>query len=229
MPYQPKVHTARLEFPRSRWAATGSTSPSAVAPSGWLPHEGGMLAAKYTLGALFLVTSALMGCSKTSAVSTEAADTPSTPRSLLAVGAALPHLVGIDQSGMEHHLDASVGKVTLVYFYPKDGTPGCTKEACAFRDVWQKFQHAGVSLYGVSRDSREAHAQFATEHKLPFPLISDGDGLWEKAFLVPSRLGMSTRVSFLFDKSGKLAKVYPSVDPGVHAERVLADVASLPK
>lgn len=188
-----------------------------------------MSAVTHLLAALVLVAPTLTGCSKTPVASTEPADTPSAPRSLLAVGAELPHLVGIDQNGTEHHLESNVGKVTLVYFYPKDGTPGCTKEACAFRDVWQKFQQTSVSLYGVSRDSKEAHAQFATEHKLPFPILSDSDGLWEKAFLVPSKNGKSTRVSFLFDRAGKLAKVYPAVDPGVHAEQVLADVAALPK
>jgi thioredoxin-dependent peroxiredoxin len=147
--------------------------------------------------------------------------------SLLAKGKDLPDLVGIDQLGKEQRLKSNVGRITLVYFYPKDGTPGCTKQACAFRDVWQRFEQAGVALYGVSRDDRASHEKFASEHKLPFPLIADAEGKWATAFGVPSTLGMSRRVSFLFDKFGKVAYVYDKVDPGIHADQVLRDVTSL--
>lgn len=146
--------------------------------------------------------------------------------SLLAVGASLPELVGTDQSGTEHQLKANKGQPLLVYFYPKDGTPGCTKEACAFRDVWKRYEHAGVSLLGVSRDDRASHERFAQEHRIPFPLIADPEGTWAKAFGVPSNNGKSARVSFLFNGNGQVDHVYANVDPGVHAEQVLSDVAA---
>lgn len=139
----------------------------------------------------------------------------------------MPDVTGIDQDGKSHHLEASSGRPTLVYFYPKDGTPGCTKEACAFRDVWSRFETAGVTLYGVSRDDRASHEKFAKEHHIPFALIADNEGKWANAFRVPDNNGKSRRVSFLFDRHGQVARVYPNVDPGVHADQVLHDVAAL--
>ena len=162
---------------------------------------------------------ALFGCNKHTEA---AADGPA----MLAVGTSLPSLVGVDKDGKEIRLSPSSGKRTLVYFYPKDGTPGCTKEACAFRDVWQRFEQANVLLYGVSRDDPAAHSRFAIEHHIPFPLVSDVDGKWANAFGVPIPNGKSKRVSFLFDSKGKLVTTYPNVDPGVHADQVLRDVAA---
>jgi peroxiredoxin Q/BCP len=153
--------------------------------------------------------------------------TPKEGPMLLAVGAKVPNLTGTDQHGAEHRLADSTGHPLLVYFYPKDATPGCTKEACAFRDVWKRFEQQGVTLYGVSRDDQASHAKFAAKYQLPFPLIADPRGAWEHAFGVPNNNGKSTRVSFLFDARGRLAHVYPKVDPGVHAEQVLGDVARL--
>jgi thioredoxin-dependent peroxiredoxin len=176
----------------------------------------------YYLGVALSCGLALLGCNR------HTGPDPGVAGSfLLAKGKGLPDLVGIDQLGAEQRLRRNVGRVTLVYFYPKDGTPGCTKEACAFRDVWQRFEQAGVALYGVSRDDRASHEKFASEHKIPFSLIADKDGKWEAAFGVPSTLGMSSRVSFLFDKLGKLAYVYDKVDPGIHADQVLRDVRAL--
>jgi peroxiredoxin Q/BCP len=145
----------------------------------------------------------------------------------LPVGSATPDLAGVDQSGNTHRLADSRGKPTLVYFYPKDDTPGCTKEACAFRDVWQEYRAAGVRLLGVSQDDQQSHAKFAEKYHLPFPLIADPQGDWGKAFGVATRVGTYARVSFLVGEDGKVAKVYPKVDPGVHATQVLADVAAL--
>jgi thioredoxin-dependent peroxiredoxin len=172
---------------------------------------------------LFIGSMTLTGCNRRAG--TEA---PSASTEMLAVGAKLPDIAGIDQQGKEHRLASKQGQTILVYFYPKDGTPGCTKEACAFRDVWDRFARAGVSLYGVSRDDQASHARFANEHHIPFPLIADADGKWADAFHVPSNNGKSRRVSFLFDRQGQLARAYSNVDPGVHADEVLRDVAALP-
>ncbi len=148
-------------------------------------------------------------------------------KELLRVGAAAPRLRGIDQEGRPHELAETKGSFTLVYFYPKDQTPGCTKEACAFRNVWKKYEAAGVKLFGVSQGSIKSHKKFADKHSLPFPLIADKDKVWGDAFGVGSFLGMYKRVSFLIDKQGKIAKVYSDVDPGVHAAQVLEDIRTL--
>jgi peroxiredoxin Q/BCP len=149
---------------------------------------------------------------------------------LLAEGALAPALAKDDHRGQAVDLRALGSKPALIYFYPKDATPGCTKEACAFRDVWARFEADGILVVGVSADDNDSHAAFAKEHALPFGLIADEDGAWAKAFGVRvSAMGMPARVSFLIGRDGRVAKVYPGVDPGVHASDVLADVASLPK
>jgi peroxiredoxin Q/BCP len=147
---------------------------------------------------------------------------------LLPEGRRAPLLNGVDQAGKQVHL-RRIGGFVLVYFYPKDGTPGCTKEACAFRDAWDRYQAAGVTLLGVSADSVESHREFAEEHQLPFSLISDPDHVWSDAFGVGTFVGLTERVSFLIGPEGNVAKVYPEVDPGVHSARVLDDVARLAK
>lgn len=146
---------------------------------------------------------------------------------MLSVGSAAPNVKGVDQQGQTHTLTETRGAFTLVYFYPKDQTPGCTKQACAFRNVWKKFEAAGVKLFGVSNGSVSSHKKFADKHALPFPLIADENRKWGNAFGVKSILGMYKRVSFLIDKKGKIVKVYEDVDPGLHATEVLADVKAL--
>lgn len=148
--------------------------------------------------------------------------------SLLPVGAPAPaDLSAVDQNGETHRLADSKGTITVVYFYPKDATPGCTKEACAFRDVWDRYKAAGIQVFGVSADDQASKAEFAKEHKLTFPLLADPDKRWIDAFHVPTTLGMASRVTFLFDRELRVAKVYPDVDPGVHAAQVLADALAL--
>ena len=152
---------------------------------------------------------------------------PDGGEGLLPVGSAVPKLSGVDQMGNPHTLDEVLGSVALIYFYPKDQTPGCTKEACAFRDVWSKYEAAGIKLFGVSKGTQESHKEFSDKHSLPFPLIADADMVWGTAFGVGSAMGMYKRVSFLIDKEGKVAKTYENVDPGLHAAQVLQDAAAL--
>jgi len=154
---------------------------------------------------------------------------PDGGEGLLPVGSMTPELAAVDQSGTTHKLSAERGHPVVIYFYPKDATPGCTKEACAFRDAWERYQKANVQVFGVSSDDQKSHEAFAKEHKLTFPILADADHAWAKAFGVPMKLGMTSRVSFLLDGSGKVVKVYPDVDPGVHAGQVLEDVAALGK
>lgn len=146
---------------------------------------------------------------------------------LLSAGTEVPALVRVDHRGKVVTLR---GEPAIVYFYPKDGTPGCTKEACAFRDTWQRYESAGIRVIGVSTDSEAEHRKFAEEHNLPFSLIADPEHAWSDAFgvgrhsLARSR---DARVSFLIDAQGKVVKVYPDVDPGVHANEVLSDAKAL--
>jgi thioredoxin-dependent peroxiredoxin len=152
---------------------------------------------------------------------------PDGGHGLLTVGAAAPDLRGEDQTGTVQRLSSERGHPVVVYFYPKDGTPGCTREACAFRDAWARFEAAGVRVWGVSADSRESHARFAREQNLTFPLLADPELRWASAFGVGTTMGMTHRVTFLVDPAGRIAKVYPEVDPAVHADEVLADAAAL--
>jgi peroxiredoxin Q/BCP len=151
---------------------------------------------------------------------------PDGGRGLLPVGASAPDIEAFNARAQSVRLSDLRGHPVVVYFYPKDGTPGCTKEACAFRDAWMRYEAAGVSIVGVSRDSRESHAEFMRKHDLPFPLASDESGTVERAYGVSSFLGMSSRVTFLVDREGKVARVWPDVDPGSHATEVLAAAAA---
>jgi peroxiredoxin Q/BCP len=146
---------------------------------------------------------------------------------LLPSGSMAPDLAAPDQTGKVRRIAEEHGHPLVVYFYPKDGTPGCTKEACAFRDSWERYQKAGVQIFGVSADDQKSHEQFAKEQHLPFPIVADPAHAWSTAFGVTTKLGMDMRVSFLIDGGGKVAKVYPNVDPALHADEVLKDAAGL--
>jgi thioredoxin-dependent peroxiredoxin len=150
-------------------------------------------------------------------------------RAMLSAGSPVPSLQAVDQHGTSHALADYRGKPTVVYFYPKDGTPGCTKEACAFRDIWSEYEKANVAVLGVSTDDQKSKEAFAKENRLPFPILADPDAKWVEAFGVSSTLGMASRVTFLLGPDGNVAKVYPDVDPGVHAAEVLADATALPR
>lgn len=147
---------------------------------------------------------------------------------MIGVGHATPDLSAVDQHGTTHRLADYRGRATVVYFYPKDATPGCTKEACAFRDIWKDYEAANVAVLGVSTDDQKSKEAFAKEYKLPFPILADVDSKWVKAFGVSTTMGMASRVTFLLAKDGTVAKVYPDVDPGVHAADVLRDALALP-
>lgn len=144
---------------------------------------------------------------------------------LIAPGAPAPDFRAPDQTGATRTLAEFRGRPLVVFFYPKDGTPGCTKEACAFRDAWQSYQERGIGIVGVSADDVASHARFAAEHRLPFPLLADVDGAIARAFGVDSSFGMVERVTVLVDKDGVVQQTWPDVDPGVHAAQILAVAA----
>jgi thioredoxin-dependent peroxiredoxin len=123
------------------------------------------------------------------------------------------------------------GQYLVLYFYPKDDTPGCTKEACGFRDAYQDFEKAGAVVLGVSTDSVKKHDKFVEKFQLPFPLLADEDksiveayGVWgKKKFMGREYMG-TNRVTFLIDPKGKIKKIWPTVKPEEHAAEVLAAI-----
>ena len=133
-----------------------------------------------------------------------------------------------DQNGKTHSLASYAGSWVLLYFYPKDDTPGCTKEACMIRDSYPDFKKLGITVLGVSADSEKSHKKFEEKYDLPFTLLSDTEhaigkayGAWGmKKFMGRTYEGMS-RVSYLIDPKGMIAKVYDKVKPEIHAEEVL--------
>ena len=120
-----------------------------------------------------------------------------------------------------HSLSDYQGMWVLLYFYPKDDTPGCTKEACAIRDVFPNFGKLNAEVLGVSGDSVASHKKFADKYGLPFTLLAD-----EKKEAI-GLYGIAARTSFLIDPDGKIAKVYENVKPEKHAEEVLKDIAEI--
>jgi peroxiredoxin Q/BCP len=143
---------------------------------------------------------------------------------LLQPGAAAPELVAEGAGGEVVRLSEQRGKHAVVYFYPKDDTPGCTKEACAFRDAFDLYTERGITIFGVSRDDAESHREFREQYELPFPLVADVDGKVQAAYGVPSVFGMAARVTFIVGRDGKITRVFPEVDPGLHADEVLAAI-----
>lgn len=152
------------------------------------------------------------------------------------LGDSLPRTEVIQEDGTPLRLTDLVGKPLILYFYPKDDTPGCTQQACDFRDSWDHLQGLGAHLLGLSRDSPESHQQFRQKHHLNFPLASDISGETCKAFGVwveKSMYGKTywgiERSTFLFDRHGKLVQVWTKVKVPGHVEEVRAALAALPQ
>ena len=119
------------------------------------------------------------------------------------------------------------GRKVILYFYPKDDTPGCTKEACSFRDGFSRFQSAGFVVLGCSIDTADSHKAFIKKYSLPFPLLLDPDKTIAKEYGVENGipiLGLDKRVTYVIDENGLIAKVYPKVDPSIHSTEIIADL-----
>ncbi|MEO8606130.1 MAG: peroxiredoxin [bacterium] len=143
----------------------------------------------------------------------------------LAVGDTAPDFTLNDQSGKPVSLkDFHGGKNVVLYFYPKDDTPGCTKESCSFRDQYTAFTDVGAEVLGVSSDSEKSHKAFAEKYKLPFPLLADTGGSVRKAFKVPKSLGLLPgRVTFVIDKQGIIRHAFNSqLSPTKHVAEAIA-------
>jgi peroxiredoxin Q/BCP len=144
------------------------------------------------------------------------------------MGDPAPAFMLQDQSGRVRQLSEYRGSPVVLYFYPRDATPGCTAEACAFRDAWAQLQETGAVVLGVSTDDVESHRRFHEEHQLPFDLLADVDGEVAQRYGVPMQMGMSSRITFLIDGEGVVRRVFEDVDPAVHADEVIAAIQALP-
>jgi peroxiredoxin Q/BCP len=146
---------------------------------------------------------------------------------MLKVGDLAPAFSLLDQDGECKSLSDYIGSITLIYFYPKDDTPGCTKEACSIRDAWADYKKAGVQVVGISSDAPESHKVFQEKYKLPFTLLSDRD---RSTIAEYGAKGIGTkRISYLIGPDGCVLKAYPKVDPALHADEILADVKKFSK
>jgi peroxiredoxin Q/BCP len=151
-------------------------------------------------------------------------------RAELAPGQAAPDFRLQDQHGEWRSLEDYRGRWVALYFYPKDDTPGCTREACAFRDNIFAFEEIGAVILGVSLDDVKSHAAFAEKYSLPFPLLADSDGEAAEAYGVIggfAGIRIAKRQSFLIDPQGHIARHYIKVNPDKHSEEVLADLTEL--
>ena len=147
---------------------------------------------------------------------------------MIHAGQKAPPFSASTQDGTPLRLSNYSGRLVVLYFYPKDNTPGCTKEACGFRDSWKELQKTGAILLGVSPDSAASHETFAVKYHLPFPLLADPDksiceayGVWgEKKFMGRTYMGVH-RTTFLIDPRQKIARVWKKVKPEIHAHEVI--------
>ena len=143
-------------------------------------------------------------------------------------GQALPEVEFITEEGERISAGDLGGQRTVLYFYPKDDTPGCTKEACAFRDRMTDYAEAGIRVYGVSLDSPDSHRRFREKYGLNFPLLTVEDGRAAAALgVLREGRRRAKRVTFLLDPDGRVSEIYPEVSPETHADEILKDAASL--
>ncbi|MDQ3264296.1 MAG: peroxiredoxin [Myxococcota bacterium] len=152
----------------------------------------------------------------------------------MTVGQPAPAFSLPGDDGKIHALSEHVGRPVVLYFYPKDDTPGCTKEACDFRDNLARVQGKGAVVYGVSRDSLASHEKFRTKYKLNFPLLSDQGmeahrayGTWGTKSLYGREFEGTIRSTFLIDRQGKVARVWPKVSVTGHVDEVLSAIEAL--
>jgi peroxiredoxin Q/BCP len=150
---------------------------------------------------------------------------------MLKTGDKAPNFTLKDKNGNDVSLSDFSGKKTVLYFYPKDNTPGCTRQACAFAGLYSEFQKKGVEVIGISRDSVASHVKFAEKYDLPFVLLSDPEltainayGVWQEKKLYGKVSFGIVRTTFIIDESGNIEKIMPKVKPDINASEILAEL-----
>lgn len=151
---------------------------------------------------------------------------------MLNIGMKAPEFTLLDQNGAEVSLSSFLGKKVVLYFYPKDNTPGCTRQACAFAQNYDAFKAQDVVVIGVSKDSAASHAKFAQKFELPFILLSDPElqaiepyGVWQEKKMCGKTCMGVVRTTFIIDEQGSIEKVMPKVKPDTNAAEILAYLA----
>ncbi|MBO5702690.1 MAG: thioredoxin-dependent thiol peroxidase [Clostridia bacterium] len=150
---------------------------------------------------------------------------------MLEIGMKAPDFTLKDKTGNDFTLSSLLGKKVVLYFYPKDNTPGCTRQACAFAGAYKQFEEKGVEVIGISKDSVASHVKFAEKYNLPFILLSDPErvaieayGVWqEKKMCGKVSMGV-VRTTFIIDENGNIEKIMPKVKPDTNAADILAEI-----
>ena len=149
--------------------------------------------------------------------------------SKLEIGDLAPDFSGVDQNGKEISKADFAGKKLVIYFYPKDDTPGCTAQACNLRDNYGDLQKAGYQILGVSTDGEKSHDKFVKKYELPFPLLADTDkkmvesyGVWVEKSMYGKKYMGTSRVTFVIDADGKIEKIIEKVDTKDHTNQILS-------
>ncbi|SNR74000.1 peroxiredoxin Q/BCP [Methylobacillus rhizosphaerae] len=145
-------------------------------------------------------------------------------------GTPAPDFILPDAKKEQHRLSDYADQWLVLYFYPKDDTPGCTKEACSFRDDLHQLEKLGAKVVGISVDDSDSHAKFAEKYSLPFPLLADADGKVADRYGALTNLGLikiAKRYTFLIDPKGNIAKTYLSVDTSRHSQEIIDDLKQL--
>jgi peroxiredoxin Q/BCP len=192
-----------------------------------LRHVESLMAMRRSIGYSALAALVLLLMWHAAAQTANAADMPAAPEA----GMTAPAFRLQDQAGVWHNSSEYRGKWLVLYFYPKDDTPGCTTQACEFRDNLFTFNKLGAAVVGISVDDVASHKQFAEEHSLPFTLLADSSKETAKAYgVLRSVLGLmeiASRETFIIDTEGRIAKHYRGVDPKGHSQAVLKDLRAL--
>lgn len=152
----------------------------------------------------------------------------------LEAGSPAPEFILLDENGTPRSLSDYRGKPVILYFYPKDDTPGCTKEACSFRDDYSAYEKSDTVILGVSPDSPKSHAKFKAKYNLPFTLLADTErevcqmyGVWGRKKYMGKEYDGVLRTTFLIDAEGIIKKVYENVKPADHSSEILSELSSL--
>ena len=147
------------------------------------------------------------------------------------IGDKVPEILGIDANGKEIRISDFCGKKVILYFYPKDNTPGCTAEACSLRDSYDKLKSAGYEIIGVSKDRTKSHIRFIEKYNLPFTLIADTEvrlneafGVWQEKNMYGRKYKGTIRTTFIIDENGVISDIIEKVDTQNHAEQILCKV-----